>query len=147
MSQAWQDPAWLRQALPHRPPMLLVDRVLALEPGLRAVGEKFVSQQEPALQGHFPGEPIFPGVLQIEALAQLGAALVLGEAAHPEGALPILTGVEACRFRRVVRPGEVLRLEVRLTKRRGRFGWLEAEAKVGEELACACQLSFSVGLP
>lgn len=145
MAEAWQDPQWLLKALPHRAPMLLVDRLTELVPGEKAVGLKLVSHQEPALQGHFPGQPIFPGVLQIEALAQLGAALVLGTEDHGEGVVPLLTGVEGCRFRRLVRPGDVLRLEAKLTKRRGRFGWLEAEASVEGELACACTLSFSIG--
>lgn len=147
MAEDWQDPNWLLKALPHRPPMLLVDRLLELEAGVKAVGLKLVSHQEPALTGHFPGMPIFPGVMMVEALAQLGAALVLGTEAHPEGSFPLLTGVENCRFRRIVRPGDALRLEAKLTKRRGRFGWLEAEASVDGELACACTLSFSIGGP
>lgn len=130
--------------IPHRYPFLLLDRVLELEPGVRAVGEKLVTINEPFFQGHFPDFPIMPGVLQIEALAQTGAvaALSLPEFA---GKLVFFAGVDKARFKRQVRPGDTLRLEVSLDKMRRNIGKGQARATVDGQLACECEMLFAIG--
>ena len=130
--------------IPHRYPFLLLDRVLELEPGVRAVGEKLVTINEPFFQGHFPDFPIMPGVLQIEALAQTGAvaALSLPEFA---GKLVFFAGVDKARFKRQVRPGDTLRLEVNLDKMRRNIGKGQARATVDGQLACECEMLFAIG--
>jgi 3-hydroxyacyl-[acyl-carrier-protein] dehydratase len=129
--------------IPHRYPFLLIDRILELEPGLRAVGEKLVSANEPQFTGHFPGNPIMPGVLIVEALAQTGAvaALSLPENA---GKLALFAGIDGARFKRVVRPGDVLRLEVTMEKFRRGIGKSAARATVGGQLACEAELLFAI---
>lgn len=124
--------------LPHRPPMLMVDRVLELDgAGARAV--KQISWSEPCFQGHFPGQPIFPGVLVIEALAQT-CAIWLNRGGN-EG-LPIFAGIDKARFRRRVQPGESLELAVRFLSERKGFYTFQAEASV--EGQCACQAELVV---
>ncbi|MEI8167997.1 MAG: 3-hydroxyacyl-ACP dehydratase FabZ, partial [Chloroflexales bacterium] len=125
--------------LPHRYPFLLVDRILELEPGVRAVGEKLVSANEPQFTGHFPGNPVFPGVLIIEALAQTGAVVALSLPVY-KGKLVLFAGIDDCRFKRVVRPGDVLRLEVSLDRMRRGVGKGTGRATVGGELACEAGL-------
>lgn len=98
--------------LPHKPPFLLVDRVIELEPMKRIVGIKQVTINEPFFQGHFPGMPLMPGVLQIEALAQVGAILALRELDDADTRIPLFSGIDGARFRRPVVPGDTLRLEV-----------------------------------
>ncbi|MFD1484811.1 3-hydroxyacyl-ACP dehydratase FabZ [Lacticaseibacillus baoqingensis] len=129
--------------LPHRYPMLLVDRVLESTPGVSAVAIKNVSVNEAIFQGHFPGNPIFPGVLQIEALAQTGAIALLQE---PElaGQTVFLGGIRKAKFRKMVRPGDTLRLEVTLTRRAQGIGSGVGRAFVGEELACMAELVFAI---
>ena len=129
--------------LPHRYPMLMVDRVLAMTPGETIVGLKNVSINEEVFQGHFPGNPIFPGVLQIEALAQTGAIALLS---LPEmaGKTAYLGGVKKAKFRHMVRPGDTLRLEVTLGKRTGGLGLGIGKAYVGEDLACTAELVFAI---
>ena len=100
------------QILPHKPPFLLVDTVIELEPAKRIVGIKQVTINEPFFQGHFPGMPVMPGVLQIEALAQVGAILALRELEDSETKIPLFSGIDGARFRRPVVPGDTLRLEV-----------------------------------
>lgn len=129
--------------IPHRYPFLLVDRILELEPGVRAVGEKLVSANEPQFTGHFPGNPVFPGVLIIEALAQTGAVVALSLPVY-KGKLVLFAGIDDCRFKRVVRPGDVLRLEVSLDKMRRGVGKGTGRATVGGELACEAGLLFAV---
>ncbi|WP_390410400.1 3-hydroxyacyl-ACP dehydratase FabZ [Lacticaseibacillus jixiensis] len=133
----------IMQILPHRYPMLLVDRVLTLEPGQRAVGVKNVSVNEAIFQGHFPNNPIFPGVLQIEALAQTGAVALLS---LPEnhGKTAFLGGITKAKFRHMVRPGDVLRLEVDLDKVANGIGRGKGKAYIGEDLACAAELVFAL---
>lgn len=129
--------------LPHRPPFLFVDEVLDLVPGQSARARWFVDPEAHFFVGHFPGNPILPGVLIVEALAQTGALAALAE---PEsaGKLALFAGIERARFRRVVRPGEELVLETRLTRRRGPLGAGEGEAKVGGVLACEASLRFAL---
>jgi len=106
------DSIQIQQILPHRYPFLLVDRIVELEPRQRIVGIKQVTINEEFFQGHFPGAPVMPGVLQIEALAQVGAILALREFEDRESKIPFFTGIESARFRRPVVPGDTLRLEV-----------------------------------
>jgi 3-hydroxyacyl-[acyl-carrier-protein] dehydratase len=129
--------------IPHRYPFLLIDRVLELEPGLRAVAEKLVSANEPQFTGHFPGNPIMPGVLMVEALAQTGAVAALS---LPEnrGKLAVFAGIDDCRFKRLVRPGDILRLEVSLDKFRRGIGKGRARATVDGQLAVEAGLLFAL---
>ncbi|GAB4433150.1 MAG: 3-hydroxyacyl-ACP dehydratase FabZ [Chloroflexi bacterium OHK40] len=129
--------------IPHRYPFLLIDRVLELEPGVRAVAEKLVSANEPQFTGHFPGNPIMPGVLIVEALAQTGAVAALSLPEH-RGKLAVFAGIDDCRFKRIVRPGDTLRLEVSLEKFRRGIGKGAARATVEGQLACEAGLLFAV---
>lgn len=132
--------------IPHRYPFLLVDRIMELEPGVRAVGEKLVSANEPYFQGHFPGNPIMPGVLILEALAQTGAVAALS-APENAGKLVLFAGIDGARFKRVVRPGDTLRLEVQLEKMRRGVGKGQARATVADQLACEAGLLFALTDP
>lgn len=129
--------------IPHRYPFLLVDRMLEMEPGRRGIGLKNVTANEPFFQGHFPGRPIMPGVLIIEALAQVGAAVILAQEEF-RGKIGLFGGIDACRFRRQVIPGDQLRLEVEITRLRGRVAKAAARAWVGDELAAEGELTFAV---
>lgn len=130
----------IQRCIPHRYPFLLIDRVLEAEPQARIVAIKNISYTEPVLQGHFPGNPVFPGVLIIEAIAQ--AAAVLGHLSY-EGGLTqcLLTEVTEARFRRPVVPGDVLRLDVRINKRRPPFFWFETNCTVDGETVAEVKLS------
>jgi 3-hydroxyacyl-[acyl-carrier-protein] dehydratase len=106
------DTVAIQEILPHRYPFLLVDKIIELEPRVRIVGIKQVTVNEQFFQGHFPGAPVMPGVLQIEALAQVGAILALREFEDRDSKIPFFSGIEACRFRKPVVPGDTLTLEV-----------------------------------
>ena len=106
------DSQAIQEILPHRYPFLLVDKIVELEPRVRIVGIKQVTANEHFFQGHFPGAPVMPGVLQIEALAQVGAILALREFEYREGKIPFFTGIESAKFRKPVVPGDTLELEV-----------------------------------
>lgn len=129
--------------LPHRPPFLFVDEVLALEPGVSARARWYVDPEAPFFAGHFPGNPILPGVIIVEALAQTGALAALAEP-DSAGKLALFAGIEGARFRRVVRPGEELIFETRLTRRRGPLGAGEGTATVDGEVACQTGLKFAL---
>lgn len=134
----------LLEILPHRQPMLLIDILEELEPGKRAVGKKCVSYNEPYFAGHFPGEPVMPGVLIVEALAQVGAAVMLS---CPEfkGKLVYFGGIEHCRFRKKVVPGDVLMLEVEMIRQKGPLGVGKATATVDGKIAVTAELTFAIG--
>lgn len=138
------DSKEIQQIIPHRYPFLLVDRIIELEEGKRAVGIKNVSGNEPFFQGHFPGYPIMPGVLIMEALAQVGAVVLLKMPEYA-GHLAFYAGLDEVKFRRQVVPGDQLRLEIELTKLKRGIGIAEGKAYVGEELAAKGILKFAVG--
>lgn len=130
--------------LPHRYPLLLVDRILEIEAGGRAVGIKNVSANEPFFQGHFPGRPIMPGVLIIEALAQVGAVALLSLNEHA-GKLVYFAGIDGVRFKQMVVPGDTLRLEVTLEKLRRRIGKGRGVATVEGKVVAEGELMFAIG--
>jgi 3-hydroxyacyl-[acyl-carrier-protein] dehydratase len=137
------DSAAIQRIIPHRYPFLLIDRVIELDPGKRIVGIKNVSGNEPFFQGHFPGNPIMPGVLIVEALAQAGSVLLLSQP-EDRGKLPLFAGIDGLRFRRPVVPGDQLKLEVEFTMRRRSIGRGRARAPVDGELAAEGELTFAV---
>ncbi len=130
--------------IPHRYPFLLIDTIEELDPGVRALGRKCVSVNEPFFQGHFPGNPVMPGVLIIEALAQVGAVAML---AQPDfkGRTAYFAGIDKARFRQKVVPGDVLLLETEIIKVKGPIGVGWAVAKVGDKVAAQAELTFSIG--
>jgi 3-hydroxyacyl-[acyl-carrier-protein] dehydratase len=128
--------------LPHRAPFRFVDGVDELEPGARIGAHYTVTGQEPFLAGHFPGNPVFPGVLQLEALAQAGGIAVLADERYA-GKLPLFGGVEECRFRRIVRPGDRITLTVEMERLSARGGWGRAIASVDGEECCRARLFFA----
>ncbi|WP_149427906.1 3-hydroxyacyl-ACP dehydratase FabZ [Exiguobacterium acetylicum] len=133
----------IKEVIPHRYPFLLVDRILEVEEGKRAVGIKNVTANEEFFSGHFPEYNVMPGVLIVEALAQVGAFAVL-KMEENQGKLAFFAGIEGCRFKRQVVPGDQLRLEVELTKVRGPIGKGRATATVDGEVACVAELTFAM---
>ena len=135
-------PAAIRELIPHRYPFLLVDRIEEVEPGVRAVGVKNVTQNEPFFEGHFPDYPVMPGVLIVEALAQVGAVGVMAKEEF-RGKLALFAGIDGVRFRRQVIPGDVLRLEVEISRLRGSAGRGKGSATVNGERVCEADLMFA----
>ncbi len=134
----------IQKIIPHRYPFLLIDRIIEIEYGKRAVGIKNVSANEPYFQGHFPGAPIMPGVLQVEALAQVGAVAILGLPEN-KGKLAYFAGIDGVRFKRPVRPGDQLVLEVVLDRLRSRIGMGTGTARVGDEVVVEGRFIFALG--
>jgi 3-hydroxyacyl-[acyl-carrier-protein] dehydratase len=137
------DRAAIEAILPHREPFLLLDEVTELEPGARVVARKRVREDEWYLSGHFPGNPIMPGVLMVEAMAQCGAVAVLSEEEN-RGKLALFAGIDDVRFKRLVRPGDELELVCELERLRGPVGRGKARASVGGELAVRGTLLFAL---
>jgi 3-hydroxyacyl-[acyl-carrier-protein] dehydratase len=133
----------IQRIIPHRYPFLLVDRILELEPGQRAVGIKSVSVNEAFFQGHFPGFPVMPGVLIVEAIAQVGAVAILS-APDQAGKLALFAGIDKIRFKRQVRPGDTLRLEVELGQLRRGIGSGQGTATVDGHIACKGEFMFAI---
>ena len=130
--------------LPHRYPFLLIDRVVEFEPTKRLVAIKNVTINEPFFQGHFPGYPIMPGVLVVEAMAQAGGIIMMAELPDRDKKLVVFTGIERAKFRRPVVPGDQLRIEVDVLSFRTRAGRIEGKAYVDGKLACQATLTCAV---
>lgn len=138
------DSKEIQKIIPHRPPFLLVDRILELKPGEKAVGLKNVTIDEPFFSGHFPHYPVMPGVLIVEAMAQVGAVALLSPEEN-KGKLAFFAGIDGLRFKKQVVPGDQLKMEVIITRLRGSIGKGEAKAYVGEELAVSGEFTFGLG--
>jgi 3-hydroxyacyl-[acyl-carrier-protein] dehydratase len=136
----------IQKILPHRPPMLLVDRIIDLVPFESGVGIKNITMNEPCFRGHFPGNPIMPGVLILEAMAQVGGIAML----YPEenrGKIALFGGMENVKFKRTVVPGDQMVMKAHLLKVHGDFGKLHAEAFVGEQFAAQGDFTFALKKP
>ncbi|MGN0367103.1 MAG: 3-hydroxyacyl-ACP dehydratase FabZ [Suilimivivens sp.] len=133
----------IMEILPHRWPFMLLDTVEELTPGVRAVAKKCVSYNEPFFQGHFPGEPVMPGVLMIEALAQAGAVAILSLPEN-KGKTAYFAAIQSAKFKRKVIPGDVLILEVEIVKQKGAIGIGKATATVDGKIAVQAELTFAV---
>lgn len=133
----------IKSIIPHRYPFLLIDQVDELEEGKRAVGYKNVTANEPFFQGHFPEYMVMPGVLIVEALAQVGAVAILQKDEN-KGKLGMFTGIDKCRFKRQVKPGDRLKLEVEMLRLKGPIGKAKAVATVDGEMACEAEIMFAV---
>lgn len=137
------DVKQIMDILPHRFPFLMVDRVLELEPGERAVGIKNVTINEPFFEGHWPNNPVMPGVLVLEAMAQMGGIMLL--TVDPDAAqLALFGGVTKARFRHQVHPGDQLRLEVEMVRRKGAVGRMKAQASVDGRVVADAELTFAL---
>lgn len=132
------------EILPHRAPFLLIDTVEELEPGKRVVAKKCVTYNEPFFQGHFPGNPVMPGVLICEALAQAGAVAILGLDEN-KGKTTYFASMDKVKFKKKVLPGDVLMLEVELVKIKGPFGIAKAKATVDSKVAVSGEFTFALG--
>ena len=137
------DKSAIEAILPHRDPFLLIDEVLELEPGRKVVARKTVREDEWYLAGHFPGRPVMPGVLIVEAMAQTGAVAVLSEEEN-RGKLALFAGIDNVRFKRIVEPGDELELTCELERVRGPIGRGASTARVDGELAARGTLTFAI---
>lgn len=133
----------IKDVIPHRYPFLLVDKILEIEEAKRVVGIKNVTINELFFQGHFPEYPVMPGVLIVEAMAQVGAIAVLNMEEN-KGKIGFLAGIDKCRFKRQVKPGDQLRLEVEIIRMKGPVGKGKGRATVDGELACEAEITFAV---
>ncbi len=133
----------IMEIIPHRQPFLLIDRVTDLEPGKSIKGYKNLSYNEPFFAGHFPNEPVMPGVLQVEALAQLGAVAILSLPEN-KGKTAYFTGINGAKFKQKVVPGDRLDLECEIVKIKGPMGIGQVKASVDGKLACRAEISFAV---
>lgn len=134
----------IQEIIPHRHPMLLIDKVDELEPGLSAVAYKAVTYNEPFFTGHYPGHPVMPGVLIIEAMAQTGAVAILSKDEN-KGKLIFFGAVNKAKFRKPVEPGCILRFETKMVKVKGPVGIGEAKAYVEDQLVAEAELTFFIG--
>ncbi|NUU60513.1 3-hydroxyacyl-ACP dehydratase FabZ [Paenibacillus agri] len=132
----------IKKVIPHRYPFLLVDRILEIDEGKRAVGIKNVSINEPYFSGHFPEYPVMPGVLIVEALAQVGG-IVMSNGESSDHTIGLLTGIDNCRFKRQVKPGDQLLLEFDVTRIKGKIVKGKGVAKVNDELVCEAEIMFA----
>lgn len=144
MAKVDLDSTEIQKIIPHRYPMLLIDRVEELEPGKMAVAKRNVTIHEEVFNGHFPSNPVLPGALIVESLAQTGAVALLS-APEFKGKTAYFGGIQSAEFRKVVRPGDSMRLEVELTKVRGNIGEGKGIATVDSEKACTADLTFVIG--
>ena len=136
-------PAEIQKAIPHRYPFLLVDKVTIDEPGKKATGIKGVTMNEEFFSGHFPGQPIMPGVLIVEALAQTACVLLMaGSGDQFKGKIAFFLGIEGAKFRNPVLPGNLLKLEIDVIRLGGRAGKFKGTATIGDKIACEAQMSF-----
>ncbi|MGI6420742.1 MAG: 3-hydroxyacyl-ACP dehydratase FabZ [Syntrophomonadaceae bacterium] len=133
----------IMRILPHRYPFLLLDRIVELRPGKMAVGIKNISINEPYFAGHFPGQPIMPGVMMIEAMAQVGACALLADELF-QGQLAYLAGVDRIRFKRLVIPGDTLTIRTELNNIKGKIGKGKGEVKVDQQVVCAGEFIFAL---
>ncbi|MDA7025347.1 3-hydroxyacyl-ACP dehydratase FabZ [Bacillus sp. CLL-7-23] len=133
----------MKEIIPHRDPFLLVDRILEVEEGKRAVGIKNVTANEEFFNGHFPDYPVMPGVLIVEALAQVSAVIMLMKDEN-RGKIGLFAGIDRCRFKKQVHPGDQLRLEVDITRVRGFIAKAHAVATVDGEMACEAEVTFAL---
>ncbi|BFU93779.1 MAG: (3R)-hydroxymyristol acyl carrier protein dehydratase [Nitrospira sp.] len=138
------EQADIQALLPHRYPFLLVDRVLELDPDRRIVGIKNVTINEPFFQGHFPGRPVMPGVLILEAMAQVGGLLAFKSTGQSKRPVVYLTGVDGAKFRKPVVPGDRLRFEIDVVKKRAPFWKMQGKAFVETELVCEAEVTAMV---
>jgi len=133
----------IMEILPHRYPFLLVDRIIEIEKGKKAVGLKNVTANEYFFQGHFPGNPVMPGVLIVEAIAQVGAVALLSMDEY-KGKTPFFAGIDEVRFKKVVRPGDVLKMEVELLSIKGGIGKAKGRAYVDDSVVCQGIFLFAI---
>jgi 3-hydroxyacyl-[acyl-carrier-protein] dehydratase len=134
----------IKEIIPHRYPFLLVDRILEVEEGKKAVGIKNVTANEEFFNGHFPDYPVMPGVLIVEALAQVGAVAMLKKEEN-RGRLAFFTGIDKCRFKRQVKPGDQLKLEVEMIRFKGPIGKGKGIATIDGEVVCELEMMFALG--
>lgn len=134
----------IQEIIPHRYPFLLIDKVIELEPGVSCTAIKNVSANEMQFIGHFPQEHVMPGVLMVEALAQTGAVAILSLEEN-KGKIAYFAGIDKCKFKHKVIPGDTLHLEVKIVKQRGPIGYGEAKATVDGKVAVTAELKFAVG--
>ena len=134
----------IKKIIPHREPFLLIDRIDAMEPGVSAKGIKCVTYNEYFFRGHFPQEPVMPGVLIVEALAQTGAVSILSLEEN-KGKVAYFGGLNKVKFKKKVVPGDVLTLDVEIVRRKGPVGIGNGIAKVGDDIAVTCELTFFIG--